>query len=54
MKVDRRGLLQAISVGAALAPVLSLNSAFASESDSSGQEASPGAKFGSYGPKREL
>ncbi len=45
MKVDRRGLLHAISVGVALAPVLSLNSAFASESDSSGQEASPGAKF---------
>jgi hypothetical protein len=45
MKVDRRGLLQAMSVGAALAPVLSLNSAFASESDSSGPEASPGAKF---------
>jgi|SRR5580704_13340319 heme-degrading monooxygenase HmoA len=45
MKVDRRGLLQAMSVGAALAPVLSLNSAFASEGDSSGQEASPGAKF---------
>jgi heme-degrading monooxygenase HmoA len=45
MKVDRRGLLQAMSVGAALAPVLSLNSAFASESDSSGQEASLGAKF---------
>jgi heme-degrading monooxygenase HmoA len=45
MKVDRRGLLQAMSVGAALAPALSLNSAFASESDSSGQEASPGAKF---------
>jgi len=45
MKVDRRGLLQTMSVGAALAPVLSLNSAFASESDSSGQEASAGAKF---------
>ena len=45
MKVDRRGLLQAMSVGAALAPVLSLNSAFASDSDSSGQEASPAAKF---------
>jgi heme-degrading monooxygenase HmoA len=45
MKVDGRRLLQAMSVGAALAPVLSLNSAFASESDSSGQEASPGAKF---------
>jgi hypothetical protein len=45
MKVDRRGLLQAMSVGAALSPVLSLNSAFASESDSGGQEASPGAKF---------
>jgi hypothetical protein len=39
MKVDRRGLLQAMSVCAALAPVLSLNSAFASESDSSGQVA---------------
>src|SRR5437588_4792831 len=34
-----------MSVGAALAPVLSLNSAFASESDSSGREASSGAKF---------
>ena len=45
MKVDRRGFLQAMSVGAALAPVLSLNSAFASESDSSGQETSPGARF---------
>jgi hypothetical protein len=45
MKVDRRGLLQAMSVGAALAPVLSLNSAFASESDSSGQEASTADKF---------
>ena len=45
MKVDRRGFLQAMSVGAALAPVLSLNSGFAWESDSSGQEASPGAKF---------
>jgi hypothetical protein len=45
MKIDRRGLLQAMSVGAALDPVLSLNSAFASESDSSGQEASPEAKF---------
>jgi hypothetical protein len=45
MKVDRRGLLEAMSVGAALARVPSLNSAFASESDSSGQEASPGAKF---------
>jgi heme-degrading monooxygenase HmoA len=45
MKVDRRGLLQAMSVGAALAPVLSLDSAFAFETDSSGQEASAGAKF---------
>jgi hypothetical protein len=45
MKLDRRGLLQAMSVGAALAPVLPLNSAFASESDSSGQEASTGAEF---------
>ena len=45
MKVDRRGFLQAMSVAAALAPVLSLNSAFASESDSRGQEPSPGAKF---------
>ena len=45
MKVDRRGFLQAMSVGAALAPVLSLNSAFAWESDSSGQEASLGAKL---------
>jgi len=45
VKVDRRGFLQAMSVGAALAPVLSLNSAFASESDSSGQETSPGARF---------
>lgn len=45
MKVDRRRLLQAMSVCAALAPVLSLNSAFASEGDSSGQEASPAAKF---------
>src|SRR6202030_3184958 len=34
-----------MSVGAALAPVLSLNSAFATESDSSGRETSPGAKF---------
>jgi len=34
-----------MSVGAALTPVLSLYSAFSSESDSSGQEASPGAKF---------
>jgi heme-degrading monooxygenase HmoA len=45
MRVDRRGLLKAMSVGAALAPVLSVNSAFASESDASGQETSPGAKF---------
>jgi heme-degrading monooxygenase HmoA len=45
MKVDRRGHLQAVSAGATLAPVLSLNSMFASESDSSGQESSPGAKF---------
>jgi hypothetical protein len=45
MKVDRRRLLQAMSVGVALAPVLSLNSVFASECDSRGQEASPGAKF---------
>jgi len=45
MKSDRRGFLQAMSVGATLAPVLSLNSAFARESDSSGQEASLGAKF---------
>jgi heme-degrading monooxygenase HmoA len=45
MKSDRRGFLQAMSVGAALAPVQSFNSAFAWESDSSGQEASLGAKF---------
>jgi heme-degrading monooxygenase HmoA len=45
MKVDRRGFLQAMSVAAALAAVLSLNSAFASESDSSAQEARPGVKF---------
>jgi heme-degrading monooxygenase HmoA len=45
MKTNPRGLLQSMSVGAALAPVLSLDSTFAFETDSSGQEASPGAKF---------
>jgi hypothetical protein len=54
MKVDRRDLLQAMSVGTALAPVLSLNSAFASESDSNGQEAQPRSQVRSDGPKREL
>jgi hypothetical protein len=38
MKVDRRYLLQAMSVGAALAPVLSFESAFASNNDSSSQD----------------
>jgi heme-degrading monooxygenase HmoA len=43
MKTDRRYLLQAMSVGALLAPVLSLESAFA-ESDSGSQNAG-GAKL---------
>src|SRR5437588_10386565 len=39
-----------MSVGAALAPVLSLNSASASESDSSGRDASSAAKFDKMEP----
>jgi hypothetical protein len=38
MKIGRRDVLQAMSVGAALAPVLSLESALASENDSSSQD----------------
>jgi hypothetical protein len=34
MKVDRRYVLQAMSVGAALAPVLTIESAFADSTDS--------------------
>ncbi|HEY2547592.1 MAG TPA: hypothetical protein VGI46_16090 [Candidatus Acidoferrum sp.] len=39
MKIDRRYLLQAMSAGAAVAPVLSFESAFASGNDSSPQDA---------------
>ncbi|HEY6387269.1 MAG TPA: hypothetical protein VIX91_16460 [Candidatus Acidoferrum sp.] len=40
-KLDRRSLIQAISVGAALAPVLSLDSVFPSQDAPVSQSASP-------------
>jgi len=45
MKGDRRYLLQAMSVGVALTPALSLKPAFASQSNSSGQDAGASAKL---------